>query len=294
MPKNIKSQFLRPEKVWVWDQLIEIPPDDLKLYSGQFEILTEAKTAASAGSLDDFFKGANESWGAFREDWDFRRSIYTNDHHKREVVISRFQHGLLSSTQPKVLRGSLWKLVKTEMEKPHPEDNQIVLIQGGAGLGKTVLLKRLGYDTYSILRCPVIFVTNSQTLDYKRIDAFIKYLSDATLAAASSPRQKLGTKILILIDDAALAVRHLTHLRSYLTSRSRSALVVAAERKGEWEDSRIYSHLSIAPEYVFTISDKFTDAERTEFVGYVKKLGYQSLADEYLLSMLANTTLSES
>ncbi len=275
------------EKVNVWGHVIEIPPDEYKLYSGQFEILTESKVSEPPGELNQFFRGDNESWGVFRQNWDFRRSIYANENYERSVNIPSYHHGSIASVKHTKLHGSIWALVQKEMEKLQPENNQIILIQGGAGLGKTVLLKRLGFDVYNSLHSPVILVDGSKgTLDYKRVDTFIKYLTDSLLEKAASQKEKLGAKALILIDDAGFAVRHLTHLRSYLTSRSRSALIVAAERKGEWEDARIFSSITISPEYVFTVNDRLLEEERSRLVQYVKKLGYQSIADEFLLKLL--------
>lgn len=188
---------------------IEIRYKDFEEYEEYFEILCEealekgSKKNPNPGDKEEireFFRGKIDGWRPFIEKWDFERDIYKK-------------------------KGGLKERVKEELEKTDPKDNNAILIQGPSGLGKSILLKRLAYDFYKSGTPIIILFPYRTAFDYKLIDKFCEEI-----------REKLNKdgKVLILLDDASTNVRHVKRIASYLSSRSKPALLVAASRANEW------------------------------------------------------------
>lgn len=263
---------------------IPIAESEMKIFESNFEILNENIKAEPTGNKDDFFKAKNQSWGILRENWDFQRDIYKDSEYVREFK---------KTDRIERHKGSLWKRIEDQFERLKPEDNDVILLQGGAGVGKSVLLRRIAYDIYNKLEYPVIIINfENPTLDYRTIDTFIATMTDGYLKGLKEGEKKIPTKIGIIIDDAGPIIRHLGNIRYYLTSRSKSALIIAAERTGEWEENKYFSTIRIPNDNIYPIKDTLSENEKRTFVNYVKNMGYQTLPDDYLYSYIS--TLDDS
>lgn len=133
---------------------LEISDTDVRQCAEYFEVLSEEKINQQPGEKDKFFMGIDKSWGAFREDWDFKRDLYISSKFKRRLG-------------EKILSGCLKDRVFDELKTYNIEDNKVLLLTGMAGVGKTMILKRLAYDVYTSGKAPVIIINTTRTnFDY--------------------------------------------------------------------------------------------------------------------------------
>lgn len=243
---------------------LEISDAEARQYADYFDILSEHKITQHPGEKDKFFMGTNKSWGAFREDWDFKRDLYTSPKFKR-------------ISGEKVLLGCLKDRVFDELQKHDIENNKVLLLTGMAGVGKTMTLKRLAYDVYKTGEAPVIIINTARvTFDYKLIASFIEDLNHQLNQKIPRGEHTPPIKPVIIIDDAASLIRHVNRLKDYLTSRGRPTLIIAAERTGEWNLMWETFPFRIQEENVYEFSEQLTDDEKIRIIDHFYNLGYVS------------------
>ncbi len=246
---------------------LEIDEAEYRQYSEHFEILNEEKINQESGEKDKFFMGTNKSWGAFREDWDFKRDIYS---------LSRVVFG------EKLALGSIKERVFDELKKHNIKDNKVLLITGMAGVGKTILLKRLAYDVYTSGEAPVVTINSARTsFDYKLLASFIESINNQFDQKIHKGEHAPPIKPIIIIDDAASLIRHVNRLKDYLTSRGRSALIIAAERKGEWDMMWKSFPFSIPKNNKYELSECLTENEKSNIIDHFYNLGYIHTKGEF-------------
>ena len=246
----------------IGEYILNVESEALKQCSEYFEVLTESKILEAAGSKDDFFKGINNSWGAFKEVWDFRRDVYTNSDFLR-IINGKRQIGCI--------KGRIFE----EIKDYNTESNKIILVTGMAGVGKTMLLRRLAYDVYKGGYGPIIIIKSSKmNFDYKMLTSFIENMSDRINQLFPDGTHKSPLKPVILIDDAASFIRHIDRLKTYLTSRSKSALIVVSERKNEWEVMLSKFPIRISDENTYELDEQLTDLEKVRIIDHFSDLGY--------------------
>jgi len=232
---------------------LEISPGDLRNYSEYFEVLTEEKVGEDPGDKENFFKGSNRNWGAFREGWDFKRDFYVSPDYRRK---------------PEEKHQNLKDRIRKELERIEVKDNKVILIKGMAGVGKTMTLRRIAYDVYTTLGVPVLILNLGQVhFDYKTIESFIGKLQ-------SEGEHILPIKPLIIIDDAGSSIRHVKLLKNYLTSIGRPVLIIAAERTGEWNLMWENFPFNIYEGNIYELSENLSDGEKTRIIEHFYNLGY--------------------
>ncbi len=252
-----KNRFIK-----IREYKLELNEDDFRHYAEFFEILNEENINQEPGNKDDFFKGTNKSWGAFREDWDFKRDLYISKDYKRII-------------NGKEILGCLKDTVFNELNKYDIEDNKILLITGMAGAGKTTMLRRLAYDTYRNGIAPVILIKPTRiSFDYKLLAGFIENLNHQINQKIPQGKHIPPIKPLIIIDDAASYIRHITNLKDYLASRGRPALIIAVERKGEWNLMWEKFPFRLPNENIFELDEELSDGEKTKIIDHFYNLGY--------------------
>ncbi len=241
---------------------VSIPLDN-NIYNNackEFDIITEDKVNEMNNDQDGFFKGTNEKWSAFKNNWDVERTI----HNDEEIGLENF--------------------VNEELKKFASEENNIVLIKGMAGTGKTMSLNRLAYNVYKRGDNPVISISSIATdIDYKVIATFIEYVNDEYLKIKDTQKHLPPLKFLITIDDAASYIRQLANLKDYLTSRGRSVLIVAAERNGEWQSKMQHYPIKLKKEFIFNIEEYIRETEIDALSSHFIKLGYLSIATKDMI-----------
>jgi len=248
------------EHIKIMGMTLEVDEGKIRQLSESFEVLTEEAIAQEPGQKDDFFKGINSSWGAFREGWDFTRESYGSPQGGSEGF------GILER-------------VVTELTTLEGKASKTLLIKGMPGVGKTTLLKRLAYDVYTQQGIPVILLKSlAPTLDYKTLYSFIANLGDDFIKRVPHRRQPQQIKSVIIIDDAASFAREIGRIEAYLTSRGRAVLILAAERSGEWAAQCNRSLVSLPDEDVYELDESLTGQERSRIVEHFRGLGYISNA----------------
>ncbi len=244
------------------NNILEFTEDDFRQYAEFLDILDEEKIRQVPGEKDGFLKGINKSWGAFRENWDFQRDLYSS---------KKFQR--VCNKENTI--GCLKDRVFDEIKKFDSKDNRVLLLKGMAGVGKSLTLRRLAYDVYSSGEAPVIFISITRIgFDYKVIASFLEELNYKLNQKISPGQHVPPIKPVIIIDNAASLVRHVNRLKDYLTSRGRSAVIIAAERTGEWELAWKSFQFRIPEKDIYELSEQLVDEEKKRIIDYFYRLGY--------------------
>lgn len=257
----------------IGDQLLDIGSATYKQCSEYFDLLTESDVNSEPGSIDDFFKGINKNWGAFREDWDFKRDMYIDPNFQRTINSTR-------------IVGNLRDRIFEEIKNYKVNNNKVILITGMAGVGKTMLLKRLAYDIYISDLCPVIFLKSDKvSIDYKMLTSFIESLNDQIYA--KNPTEKYAPiKSVIFVDDAASLIRHVNRLKDYLTSRNKPVLIIASERKNEWDLMYKTFPFKLPEENIYELNEQLSNNEKIQVTDHFYKLGYLPYKSTYWEDMI--------
>jgi len=243
---------------------LKFSEEGARQYAEYFEILSEEKINQEPGNKDDFFKGTNKKWGVFREEWDFKRDLYISSEFKRKVG-------------GKVFSGCLKDKVFSELKKHDIKDNKILLVTGMPGVGKTTMLRRLAYDVYKSGEAPVIFINPvGISFDYKLLTGFIENLNHQINQKISEGEHIPPIKPIIIIDDASSLIRHVNRLKDYLTSRGRPALIIAAERRGEWDLMWKTFQFRMPKENIYELDEELNDKEKGRIIDKFYDLGYIS------------------
>ena len=248
---------------------LPVSRDQARLFAADFEFLSETSLRENRGDKDEFFRGLNQSWGAFGEKWDFEREMYA------ATPLLRNESG---SDHTRSFKDRIF----SEMRRPNSEDNKVILLRGIAGCGKTVMLRRLAYDVYASGEAPVILLRSLKlNVDYRAISAFVEHLNDQLIQQVGAESKPPPLKLLIVVDDASIGIRHLTRLKDFLTSRGRSVLIVAAARSNEWDAMYSQNPFRLPPRDIFEIPESLTEKERSRLVEHLHQLGFLQASSVY-------------
>jgi len=241
---------------------LEFNEDDFRQYAEFFDVLSEETMQQPPGEKDNFFKGINNNWGAFRENWDFQRDLYSLPQFKRNY-------------KGKNITGCLKDRVSEELKKFDSKDNKIILLKGMGGVGKTYTTRRLAFDVCKNGEAPVIFIkTTKAGFDYKLLTSLLEDLN-YQLNQKVTPGQRIPPlKPLIVMDNAASMMRHVNRIKDYLTSRGRSAIMIASERTGEWDLNWKTFKFNLPEEDVYELDEQLTLTEKKRIVEHFYNLGY--------------------
>lgn len=226
---------------------LKLPQNELLEYLKYFKILNEEELQTLSGEKDDFFKGSNRRISAFGERWDFIRDVYSNSNGLKERALS-------------------------ELSKRNPHDNCALLVTGIPGIGKSIALLRLAFDLYQEGYAVMIFDSSRSSLDFKMLDSFIlkvnRHLFEQTRGEIRS------AKPVVIFDDASSLLFDPTTIADYLSSRSRSALVIAAARETSWKAWTKELPIQVPEKNVFTIDQSLNISEKERIVDHLSQLGY--------------------
>jgi hypothetical protein len=263
---NYKTQLQKDYSKYAHFKLrgheLEITDTEERQYAEYFDFLTEEKITQEPGEKDKFFLGNNKSWGAFKENWDFKRNLYISPKFKRNLGKKEYV-------------GCLKEKVLEELRKYEPKDNKVILLTGMAGVGKSILLRRLAYDIYKSGESLAIFVNIGRiNFDYKMLSSFIEDINHKLNQKVGIEQKAPPIKPIIIIDNAASVIRHVNRLKDYLASRGRPALIIAAERTGEWNLIWKTFQFNILEENIYELNENLDAEEKTSVVDHFHNLGY--------------------
>ena len=222
-----------------------IPYNDLKDYEEYFHIVSDRDFQSKNSiniqkSIRSFLEGRSEDGEPFEKDWDFKRDAYYE-------VKDR---------------------LASELKKTGPEDNDAILIEGGGGLGKSILLRRLAYDFYRE-GVPVI-ILNSQLsfFDYPLINKFCSQVNKKSRNKAELQ------KIIIILDNAAANIDHIKKLSVFLKNKSKPVIILGATRPNEWIYAQSqWNFKNLIPENrKVELSQYMNDDEAKRLIEHIGKL----------------------
>jgi len=242
--KPPKSLVPKGQLVRVSNYDIVFSYEEVRPFEGLFRIFNESDFHADPGNRDDFFRGINTSWGAYREKWDFQRDIYEK------------QDGIRSK-------------VFAELARKGARENKVMLLTGIPGIGKTMIVQRLAFDCYNAGMPVVIFGRSKGIFDYKVLDSMLMEL-DRKVSQSTGGRLK-SAKSLILFDNLESLLFDPTEVASYLGSRGRSALIICTTRDVSLEMGPPFG---IPESSVISIPQKLTPTETGKLVEHLIQLAY--------------------
>lgn len=235
-------------------RILEMEDLNPRIYRDYFTLLDEEIAREDPGEQDDFFRGINQSFGAFASDWDFRREVYFGGEYGK-------------SNQP-----SLRSKVFEEIKKVSPDDNRVLIITGMGGVGKSFMLKRLAYDVYKSGMAPVVLIDQNRfAFDFKLLDSVLQRISRRFIEVTKEDRP---AKALILIDDAPSQVFDPTKLKNYLASRGRPATIVIAGRENEFLADHGNLLSKVPKDVIFRINENLSAMEKEKIEEHLRNLGY--------------------
>ncbi|CAG0952201.1 hypothetical protein METP3_00279 [Methanosarcinales archaeon] len=224
-----------------------IPYKEYKEYEEYFKIINEYALSElfDKGELEEekvrsFLRSRSESWEPFIKNWDFKRNIYLK------------------------IKSEL----ESELNKKGPENNDAIIIEGGGGLGKSILLKRLAYDFYEAGNPVIILNSYLDNFDYKLIDKFCEHVNQQATSRDNTH------KLIIILDNADANINHIKKLSIFLKNRSKSAVIVGATRPNEWAHAQNqwgYKQI-VSDGKKFEILPKMDKNETKDLIKHIGKL----------------------
>lgn len=221
---------------------LALPLREIKPVLDYFHIMSESVLDEPAGNKDDFFRGINKSWGAFRENWDFQRDVYISQNGFRERI-------------------------SDELTKRGPGENKVLLMTGIPGIGKSMMLRRIAYDFYKKGSPVLLFDSTKSKFDFKVLDSLLMEIDRKLLDLSDG--KETNAKSIILFDDLSSSLVNPFDVSTYLASRGRSSLIVASGR-----DGRLIKELKMHEKNVFRIPQYLTKNEIHKLSHHLKEIGY--------------------
>lgn len=201
-------------------------------------------------SKDNFFRGIDKSFLPFIQNWDVERDIYIKS------------NGDKLSLKDRIF------LELTNEELNEPRHNSLILIEGDAGAGKTVLLKRIAYDIYTELNQPALILKNLKNAYDPKL------ISDLIFKVTHKEYRDLTIKVAIIIDDVAKNIRQVINLKNILSGMGVSALFIVADRSNEIEPSLEEDLIFIGDDSRYRLSDSISEEEKERLFTHLEELGY--------------------
>lgn len=138
-----------------------------------------------------FYKGYSQGWSAISSQLDVRRRI-------ADEIIS--------------------EVILTD-EVDRSKSFELYCIYGSAGTGKTVLLKRLAWDS---------------AIEYKKICLYFESPGRIPVNTLVEIAEKVGERIFLFVDRASLHVQDLVHLSNTFSKSTLNLTCIITERNNEW------------------------------------------------------------
>ena len=157
----------------------------------------------------------------------------------------------------------LWKKVNDQLQKlGKPDSENIVILHGQSGTGKTISLARLTYKIRKQLQLPVLVSTN-RVPDHSDVEDFCREC------------ERIGASATILICDYNEAPRRYDDLASAIRSRGRRLLIIGTSYRTENQDS--------PSRHLIEASTDVSNSELKEFKQLLKDFNYENALQDVTL-----------
>lgn len=213
--KSLASAINRLELRGVLDMAKSAAPDDPGLVSiagGPALDITPAlrlRVEASAAIVDDAWTEEPEPMAESELDDAFRRFHSTPGNFR--LLVEGVSRGFAVERE---FEQTLWKTVTRKLKRlGKPDSDDVVVLHGQSGAGKSIALARLTRKIRRELRLPVVVATN-RIPNHPDIEAFCL------------ESERLGAATTVLICDSSQAPQRYDDLASALRSRGRRLLIV--------------------------------------------------------------------
>lgn len=211
-----------------------------------FTVLSEQEVSPQVPEPDAdaarrFLEGEDLGWTPHSNGWVFLRPIYS------EVL----------------------GYIKSLAAFDDPKRNEVILVHGPAGLGKSILARHLAYDLYTNAGLPVALARRSWIArpDLRIIDRFARDLREGGLDPHPLP------PTIIVVDQAELLEYGFPYRAiRYLRSRGRPAIFVLFARTNEYFRGADDEN-SLRPSKDFLIPEKLDEAEISKLIAHIQALG---------------------
>jgi hypothetical protein len=241
-----------------------------------FIYLNNASHISKNIDIRPFFLNEENTFAPFSNNWDFLREIYTFDKTRKIPYLNS-----------KITEGLRNYIVVHSMKKTTTESNEIILLTGPAGSGKSTILKRLAWDWYTSGLPVIFFRPQNNYVDYKQIDSFIQYLEENTKKIEASKWKGSRLRCLIICDHCANFIIDYQKLFDYLFSRGRLVTMIFSDRDNYLDSSLKNRYLT------YTIPETISDAERDGFKKYLYEHNIIE-SDAELFALMDNEEINES
>lgn len=167
-----------------------VTPNTLDTLQSQLQYIHKGMNIELCNSTT-FYHGYSKGWGGIQNDFDIRRKI--SDEIISQVVISE--------------------------DHERPSKVELYLVSGSAGAGKSIILKRVAWDS---------------AIDYEKICFFWSSDEKIDVNAIIELAEKVGERVFIFVDKPAIHVADLMLLLKKLRESSLPATCIVSERTNEW------------------------------------------------------------
>lgn len=243
-PARGRTLTLSSGDVTLTDRVASVIEESFTILSNE---LTEERTGDQQAGRDQviaFLDGRDVGWLPYRRNWGFRRPALEGVFH----------------------------YVSEKSATRDPASNQVVLVHGPAGLGKSVMARQLAFALYRETGLPVLFAKKNWTArpDVKLINRFCIEVEDRLDDIRDLPT------VIVIVDEAELLDRGLPFRATrFLRGQGRPVLFVLFARTNEY----FRTHLSESgepkyqPHHDIEVSERLTKDEITALIEHLNGLG---------------------
>ena len=212
------------------------------------------RVEASAAIVDDEWTEEPEPLGESESDDAFRRFHSTLGNFR--LLVEGVAHGFAVEREFEQI---LWKTVKNKLERLRQTDSEdVIILHGQSGTGKSIALARLVRKIRSELRLPVVVATN-------------RIPNHADIEAFCLESERLGAMATVLICDSSQAPQRYDDLASALRSLGRRFLIVGTCYRMEGRTAGKSNRFVEAP-------DRVSQAELLAFKELLNTFGHDPLS----------------
>ncbi len=243
-PGGGRALFIHNEEIRLDDEVASVFDESFQVLSEE-EIIdprgSESESTDESSLAKSFLEGMTLGWLPYVKGWTYCRPAY---------------HEIYGN-------------VRTTAELGDPAANEVILIHGPAGLGKSVMVRQLAFDLYRKAQIPVLLARASwiSRPDIRLLD---RYLNEIELARTSNGNLPA---LVVIVDQAELLEHNLPYRAAkYLRGKGRSVLFVLTARTNEYfRDNTGEKNLGDPRE--FEIPEKLEEGEVAGLIAHIQKLG---------------------